>query len=255
MKVCILTTSFPARKGSTESIFVYELVKHLAKKIKIKVVAPFYENSLFKKEKWGNFLIDRFQYFFPVKYQILTKKGGIMPNLKKSVLAKIQFPLFLFFMFLKGLKVSRKCDLIHAQWSLSGLIGILIKFFNRKPLILTVRGSDINYPIKSKISKKVLQIVLKKCDHVVAVSESLRQKVLSLNIDKGKTSVINNGVDTDLFKKRSKNIVREKLGLPKNKKICLFVGRLIKDKGLKYLIEAFQGLGPQYLLLLIGSYF
>ena len=59
------------------------------------------------------------------------------------------------------------------------------------------------------------------------------------------------GIDTNIFKPYNKDKAREKLGLPKDKKIILFSGSLIKRKGVKYLINAVNDL--DVLLLIIGG--
>jgi len=252
MKICILTSSFPAYKGSTESIFVYEFARHLAKKSTVSVVCPVYKSSKLKKESFDNISVNRFQYFFPLRFQKLTEEGSIISNFKKSFIAKLQFPFFLFFMFLKGLKISKKSDIIHAQWALSGLVGVFIKMFIKKPLIITIRGSDLKYALKSSLFKRIIMFVFRRADYIIAVSEDLKKDIALLGIENNKISMIPNGIDTDLFKLRSKALIRKKLKLPLDKKIILFVGRLTKDKGISYLIQAFNKLDHSFLLLLIG---
>ena len=64
------------------------------------------------------------------------------------------------------------------------------------------------------------------------------------------------GIDTSRFKIVSsdeKNDLREKLGLPLNKKIFLFVGRLVKAKGIDYLIGAMEQLGDDCMAVLVGE--
>ena len=90
----MLTTSFPAYKEHFQSPFIYELAKNLANKADVHVVCPYYHLSRSKEEVWGKVKIHRFQYL-PSKFQNLLSEGGIPSNLKKSLIAKIQFPLFL----------------------------------------------------------------------------------------------------------------------------------------------------------------
>ena len=93
MKILVLTTTFPRWKNDTTPAFVYELSKRIQEKDKkIIVLAPHHKSSK-KFEIMDGMKIYRFPYFFPLKFQKLIYEGGILPNLKRSNLAKIQIPL------------------------------------------------------------------------------------------------------------------------------------------------------------------
>lgn len=53
-------------------------------------------------------------------------------------------------------------------------------------------------------------------------------------------TTIHNGVDTSFYSPKNKDTyqLKTRLGIPSKKKIILFVGRLVRKKGLKYLTEA-----------------
>ena len=70
-----------------------------------------------------------------------------------------------------------------------------------------------------------------------------------------------NGVDTEYFKDRLSQVEKEKviksLGFQKNDFVIIFVGRIVKDKGINELINVFDKLNLKYSdirLLLIGDY-
>ncbi|PYT96174.1 MAG: glycosyltransferase family 1 protein [Acidobacteria bacterium] len=106
------------------------------------------------------------------------------------------------------------------------------------------------------------------CAHrVVCVSESLRQKAVSLRIAKAKRTVVfaygsSNGVDAGLFRPtverlRMAMILREEKGIPKDAPIIGFVGRLVADKGIGDLFEAYLTLRGRFgdlRLLLVGEF-
>ena len=51
MKVCFVTTSFPAYQGDIQSPFIYQLAKHLAqRKVDLTVICPNYKKSKAKNE-------------------------------------------------------------------------------------------------------------------------------------------------------------------------------------------------------------
>ena len=48
------------------------------------------------------------------------------------------------------------------------------------------------------------------------------------------------GIGDEYFENMDKNVARKKLGISKDKKILLFIGRVAEEKGVKYLLEAMK---------------
>ena len=105
------------------------------------------------------------------------------------------------------------------------------------------------------------------CAHrVVCVSSSLQTRAISLGlVSATKTTVLgkgSGGVDLHRFtvanrQSRETNALREHLGIPANALVVGFVGRFVRDKGIRQLIEAFQLLvrsHPGMRLLLVGDF-
>ncbi|GJL70100.1 MAG: hypothetical protein NPIRA06_27350 [Nitrospirales bacterium] len=85
---------------------------------------------------------------------------------------------------------------------------------------------------------------LKQASRATVVSEELKTHLLGVGIDHDGVTVIRNGVNKQLFFPRDQTESKTILGLPQNGPCVLFVGRLAEEeeKGLRYLIEAFQEL-------------
>ncbi|MFC2163292.1 glycosyltransferase family 4 protein, partial [Candidatus Altiarchaeota archaeon] len=87
----------------------------------------------------------------------------------------------------------------------------------------------------------------------VTVSNATKDSLVQdYGIDASKIQVTHNGVDVERFKPRDKLDARERLGLPADKKILLFVGRLEERKNLGNLIRAMNSLG-ECMLVLCGT--
>ena len=231
MRVCILTTSFPRYKGDPSGNFVYELAKNLVKKgVEVNVVAPHdYETKSY--EVMDGIEIHRFQYMFPKRLQRLAYHGGIPSNIRRSFIAKLELPLFMLSFFTMGFRICRKCDVIHAQWAFSGLVGTLLKKIYRKHVVLTVHGSDINNIPQKGLLKKLSVYTFKNVDQIIAVSNALKNRISDFGISTNKIKVIPNAV----------NIIDFPVGFKDTNDFkILFVGRLVPEKGLKYLIEAMK---------------
>lgn len=106
------------------------------------------------------------------------------------------------------------------------------------------------------------------CAHrVICVSESLREKALSLGIVKRERTIVlasgsSNGVDAEVFRpsterRRAALKWREQKGIPKDAPVIGFVGRFVTDKGIEDLFEAYSMLRQRFAdlrLLLVGEF-
>src|SRR3989338_9135663 len=94
-KILVTATTFPRWKNDTEPAFVYELSRRLAKKgHDITVLAPHHKGAK-KFEIMDGMKVYRFQYFWPSSLEKLCYDGGILPNLRKYIIAKIEVPFLL----------------------------------------------------------------------------------------------------------------------------------------------------------------
>jgi glycosyltransferase involved in cell wall biosynthesis len=121
------------------------------------------------------------------------------------------------------------------------------------PVVLSARGTDLNlYPGLPGIAG-LIRSNLNSCQHLICVSEGLRQEALKLGIPAEKVSVIGNGVDAERFRGGDKQEVRESLGLPPDATVILSVGRLTEEKGFHLIIEACARLGRDDVVLIIAG--
>ena len=108
-------------------------------------------------------------------------------------------------------------------------------------------------PVIAKLTKRILN----EAASVIVVGEKLREDVIGrFAVPENRVEVMSMGVDTSIFKKMSKNNVREELGLEEDRNIILFVGNIIREKGLVELVEAFDMLKDtqtESTLYLMGS--
>lgn len=133
-------------------------------------------------------------------------------------------------------------DMVHAHFTYpSGYVGAKLKERYDKPLIITGHGYDVyDLPFKNVEWNEKIRSVLNTADRVITPSKSNYDKLMQLDISDKKVHVVYNGYDPNLFKNISTNKAKEKLNLPKDKKIVLSVGNLELVKGHKYLIEAMK---------------
>lgn len=120
-----------------------------------------------------------------------------------------------------------------------------------------VRGFHLEYSgLQKSFFKKILSQSLKKVDHVITVSQTIKEEILGYHPE-SKISVVNNGIDIKLFERLTDHdlsSVKKKFNLPQ--KFILAVGHFEIRKNYLRLINAFNKLhirGLDYSLILIGS--
>lgn len=166
--------------------------------------------------------------------------------------------IFLLTATLKLISLVRKynIDVIHAHFlNPPGLIAVLAGGFTGKKVAVTVHGSDIFIHAQNPVLMQVIKYVLKKADYVAVVNETIREQILQLNVkgvDK-KITVTPNAVDLDKFNPEVKPVLREELGLLPEQDIMLFVGNLVPQKGLEYLLDAKKRMKSQAELVIVGG--
>lgn len=106
----------------------------------------------------------------------------------------------------------------------------------------------------------LLHRIIDRVDALVAISSPLVQEAVKIGFDPKKVHLIHSSVDTELFKPVSaeiKDSIRKQIGLPIEKKIFLFAGRLVEAKGIDTLLKSWSLMGLEFkknnLLIVVGS--
>lgn len=134
-------------------------------------------------------------------------------------------------------------DLVHAHFGYwPGYAGGIVGKILRKPILLTVHGSDIHQMTRPEytlpMQRERVLTALRMCDRIIAVSYSLRQMLNELGYGQ-KTVVIPSGFVGGRFHVLERKMCCLRLGLPVDKKILLYVGNMLPVKGTDIAIEAF----------------
>jgi len=177
--------------------------------------------------------------------------------------------------FLKDLKVLiqltfylllHKPSIVYTLTPKAGLLGMISAWIARVPHRI---HNVVGLPHLEAIGKrKTILTMTEKITYFFATNiycNSLVLREVVSTIAKKPVNVIGNGsvngvdikVFKDTFTKEEKNTVLNTLDFSKNDFIVTFVGRIVKDKGIDELVDAFTKLNHKYpnmKLLLIGDY-
>ena len=229
MKIGVITSVYPEFKGDPHGIFVHRLMSEISKQgHEVHVLAPF------SHEKTNYILdgvnVEKFNYFYPTRFQRLCGRSGMIDNVKEGIFVKIQFLSFILFNVLSSRKL-KDMDVIHVQWPIpNGLGALFLKIFNNISYINTIHGEEV-YLSKRYHTTILLKILVKNSIKTITNSSGTLKVSLENGLEKNKLEIIPFGVDTNIF--RPYNVLKDK-----NVFQILSVGYLIERKGFEYLINS-----------------
>jgi glycosyltransferase involved in cell wall biosynthesis len=157
----------------------------------------------------------------------------------------------------RALLKKHPVDLVHTNGYFANLIGIPASMSLGLASVSTCHGfidGDLKLKMYNWLDKKILH----KANRIIAVSDSICETLLAEGIRKEKIKVVSNAVQIQDHRETrlNRNIVRSKYRIEDHEVVVGYCGRLSKEKGLIYLIEAAQVLLKQGIpikLLIIGS--
>ena len=135
-------------------------------------------------------------------------------------------------MFIATLRAARHADIIHANWSINGVIAGIAGKLCRTPVVTTLRGSDVALTNKSRLFRTILRVCMRLSTRIVTVSQGLATAAAALAPHHAaKIVVIPNGVDMTLLNSASSKMPTDEFRLTT-------IASLIPGKGVDIIIQA-----------------
>lgn len=254
IKTLTLTTLFPNSVQPNHGIFVANRLEHLLATgdIATEIVAPVpwfpSTNPSFGKYARHAAVPGTEQRFgrpvYHPRYAVIPKVGmNVAPGLlylgARQTVAKV-------------LRNGFDFDLIDAHYFYpDGVAAIMLGKAFRKPVIITARGTDIHRIADYQVPRHMILWAARHAAAVVTVCRALKDRLVELGGEAGKTHVLRNGVDLDKFKPTRRDETRTELGVS-GRVVLLSVGNLIPLKGNHLVIEALAAL-PRFVTLMIAG--
>lgn len=131
----------------------------------------------------------------------------------------------------------------------------------KTPTILWSEGIESAQSLLGKVINPLTRYIVRNVDAVVVPGTISRDFHIKMGASQKKIFIAPNIVDNKRFMQKSSKIKKDKERLKqelniRNKKIILFVGQLIKRKGVEYLIKAYKRVKDEYddvCLVIIGD--
>jgi len=201
--ILFITNAYPDFESSYRGIFIKKMASLLQEEgYQISVVTPkIYKGSHHFEEQDG-IKVYRFPFF--AKNKLLIEYKNI-PYLRMFL-----YYVSGFFLTLYG-GVKNQCGLIHVHWAIpTGLIGVWAGKLLRKPLVVTIHGSDFRMATeRSNFLRKIFLYVCQRAKQIMCVSELQEKEIQKMGVRTEKISTFPMGIDQSFLEAGRKR--REKL--------------------------------------------
>lgn len=175
----------------------------------------------------------------------------------------IPFPLFSPRIVIEAWRQLKRAEVVHLHdvFYLSSWIVALLARKLGKPILLTQHVAMVEHQsrlvmwMQRLIYATVGRWIFKQARSIVAYNDTVQSFLRKFRVPDERILRLTNGIDTDLFRPallNEREEIRHRYGLPLDRRLVLFVGRLVEKKGFRLLLEAkdasfdlvFVGPGP-----------
>lgn len=235
MKVLFIVTAYPRHEGDVITPWMGETIDQLRKAgVTVEVLAPSYRGST--TSSISGVLVHRFRYA-PESMETLTHDMPALDRISRNPLFGALLPLYI----ASGSRAARRIagegdfDVVHAFWPIPhGIFGVAARNASRAALVSTFFSAELNWKgITRQIFAPVLKNIVESSDAITVISSytgrRLREfapNVETVTIPFGAAAVSRARSDNAPIRSRD------------DKFELLFVGRLVKRKGVDVLLRA-----------------
>jgi teichuronic acid biosynthesis glycosyltransferase TuaC len=242
LRVLTFTSLFPNGADPEQGIFIYQRAAHLAARngnfVEVVAPIPYFPKwlSWLSVSRWtkaahapsveyiGQLKVHHQRYFLIPKLSMFLH-GFLIYVSTRHLIAQLH--------------AEKNFDYIDAHFVYpDGFAAILLARCLRVPVMISARGTDMNVYPNFFLIRRMIRWTLRNADFLVAVSRSLKERMIEQGGADLTVHVIPNGVDTTRFHPVSLEEARRELGIQHIGPLIVSVGSLIESKGHHVLIRA-----------------
>jgi len=243
LRVCEATTCYPRRPGDPSGSFVADLVHHLVGQdgTTVCVLAPG-QAGVPRRETTPGLTVRRLSYFWPRRFQKLAYGDGIPWNLRQSLMAWVNIPIFLAVFAWHLVASACRADIVHAHWGILGALGAILRPLHGRPVVLTVHGSDLAATIAP--IRWITKFAIRHCDAVLTPSRSFYDSCRRIRRAGDSCHFVPHGVpcpSRDQIEQRRREAASDPTGCR-----IVSVGRLIPERRHDLLVRAFARVAGEF---------
>ncbi len=253
MRILFLSSTFPHGTARVTGTFNWELCRALAVEHAVRVVSPRSFLDVWRS-RTENVAADRWvtatsgvpasypTYFYTPGFARHHSGGFQWRSIRRH---------------LRTVMKEFRPEAVVSYWAHpDGEVGLRAAQEIGVPSVVIIGGSDVLLLPRDRRRRPKIQRVLRESSAVMTVSEGLRQAVIELGTEPSRVVTNYQGVDEALFHSGDSATARKLLSLPTDRRLLLWVGRMVDVKGLDTLIAAFDlawQRQPELQLLLVGD--
>lgn len=245
-----MVTAYPRNKKDVIIPWIIRLIKILKKKgVETEIFTSSYTGI--KNQTDDGIKVKRFRYFFRPAEK-LSHDMSIVERLKSNGFYFFILPFFMIFGMISAFSYAKKndFDIIHVHFPFPlAFFALAMQKVKKVPLIYSFHGSDINLAHRNWFFRRICRMLISQADHIVVNSSFTARKVSELLSEDQPLTIIPMGSGGEISKSAKKFSDFSKDG---NIRI-LFAGRLIKLKGVEYLLRAISMLDSRFTLTVAGN--
>jgi teichuronic acid biosynthesis glycosyltransferase TuaC len=251
LEIAVVTPLFPLPGEPHRGIFIYRTVRELARLATVRVLCPVavYPPWRFLQPRtYTPHLPD--PHYRPGGLDVTYASYRTLPAVGRPFNGLLSGRLILRWL------QERRPAVVLAYWLYPEGWGAV--WAARKlgiPVVLGARGSDLRRP-GDWLSARLTRQALRRATLVITVSEDLKRIAIEMGVPAERVQSIPNGCDLDVFFPADRLEARRELRIAADRRVVLFVGRLVEVKGVEVLVEAARlalARSPSLELVLVGD--
>jgi glycosyltransferase involved in cell wall biosynthesis len=237
VRILVMTNLFPNPYQPNRAAFNRQRIAALAARHEIRVIAPIL---------WTDELRERWRQGRRLARDRRSQQAGLTSDHPRYVYSPKIGRRWYGHFFRRSVKdaFSRAVDefrpqIVLALWAYpDGWAAVDLGHRAGLPVVIKTLGSDILGLEREPARGSGTVDALRRADGVLTVSRDLADRVAKIGVDSNRVRVVYTGVDPIRFSPGSRIEAREKLGLPADERIVLYIGNLEWVKGPDLLMSA-----------------
>jgi len=256
-RILLTSSNFPRWAGDSTTPFILNLAQDLQSLgWRVDVLAPHAPGAA-RRECFDGVSVERFQYWWPDRYETVCYQGGALINLRKNRANFAKLPLLVFaeWWAIARRLASGRYDLLNSHWILpQGFTGVLAASSAGVPHVITAHGGDV-FALNHPLMERAKAFALHRADAVTVNSSATCKGVQQIAPRLTKLERIPMGVDEiqpDAGQAEQLRRTYRRADGP----LIAFVGRLVEEKGVGDLVQAVSALAdrhPHTTALIVGD--
>ena len=153
-------------------------------------------------------------------------------------------------------------DIVHSHTWYANFAGQVASMLYATPHVITAHSLEPLRPWKKEqlgggyeVSSFIEKSAYLQASRIIAVSSGMRDDILASypELDPAKVTVVHNGVDSDKWSPTNDPQVLKEFGIDPSRRSIIFVGRITRQKGLTYFLQAVRELPEDVQIILAAG--